>query len=45
MSKIHITEFDSRRLRELINVAAAFGDKRTLQYLDEKTFRGHSGEI
>jgi regulator of nucleoside diphosphate kinase len=35
MSKIYITEFDSRRLRELINVAADFGDKRTLQYLDE----------
>ena len=35
MSKIYITEFDSRRLRELINVAAEFGDKRTLQYLDE----------
>ena len=35
MSKIYITEFDSRRLRELINVAAEFGDKRTPQYLDE----------
>jgi regulator of nucleoside diphosphate kinase len=35
MSKIYITEFDSRRLRELIDVAAQFGDKRTLQYLDE----------
>ena len=35
MSKIYITEFDSRRLRELIDVAAEFGDKRTLQYLDE----------
>ena len=35
MSKIYITDFDSRRLHELINVAAEFGDKRTLQYLDE----------
>jgi regulator of nucleoside diphosphate kinase len=35
MSKIYITEFDSRRLRELISVASDFGDKRTLQYLDE----------
>jgi regulator of nucleoside diphosphate kinase len=35
MSKIYITEFDSRRLRELIDVAAEFGDKRTLQYLHE----------
>jgi regulator of nucleoside diphosphate kinase len=35
MSKIYITEFDSRRLRELIDVAAQFGDKRTLQYLQE----------
>jgi regulator of nucleoside diphosphate kinase len=35
MSKIYITEFDSRRLLELINVAGEFGDKRTLQYLDE----------
>lgn len=35
MSKIYITEFDSRRLRELIDVAAEFGDKRTLQYLQE----------
>ena len=34
MSKIYITEFDSRRLRELIDVAAQFGDKRTLQYLN-----------
>jgi regulator of nucleoside diphosphate kinase len=35
MSKIYITEFDSRRLRELIDVAAQFGDKRILEYLDE----------
>jgi regulator of nucleoside diphosphate kinase len=35
MSKIYITEFDSQRLRELIDVAAQFGDKRTLQYLQE----------
>ena len=35
MSKIYITEFDSRRLRELIDVASEFGDKRTLQYLQE----------
>jgi regulator of nucleoside diphosphate kinase len=35
MSKIYITEFDSRRLRELIDAAAEFGDKRTLQYLHE----------
>jgi regulator of nucleoside diphosphate kinase len=35
MSKIYITEFDSRRLRELIDVAAQFGDKRTLRYLQE----------
>jgi regulator of nucleoside diphosphate kinase len=35
MSKIYITEFDSRRLRELIDAAAEFGDKRTLQYLNE----------
>jgi regulator of nucleoside diphosphate kinase len=35
MSKIYITEFDSRRLRELIDVASEFGDKRILEYLDE----------
>ncbi len=27
MSKIYITEFDSRRLRELINVDSEYGDQ------------------
>jgi regulator of nucleoside diphosphate kinase len=35
MSKIYISEFDLRRLRELIDVAAEFGEKRTVQYLNE----------
>jgi regulator of nucleoside diphosphate kinase len=34
-SKIYITEFDLRRLRELIKVAGEFGEKRVLHYLEE----------
>jgi regulator of nucleoside diphosphate kinase len=32
--KIYITEFDLKRLKELIKVAGEFGDKRVVQYLD-----------
>jgi regulator of nucleoside diphosphate kinase len=34
-SKIYITEFDLKRLKELIQVAGEFGDKRVVQHLDE----------
>jgi regulator of nucleoside diphosphate kinase len=33
--KIYISEFDLKRLKELIKVAEEFGDKRTVQYLEE----------
>ena len=33
--KIYITEFDLKRLKELIKVAEQFGDKRVLRYLEE----------
>ena len=33
--KIYITEFDLKRLKELIKVAGQFGDKRVLRYLEE----------
>jgi regulator of nucleoside diphosphate kinase len=33
--KIYITEFDLKRLKELIKVAEEFGDKRIVQYLEE----------
>jgi hypothetical protein len=31
--KIYISEFDLKRLKELIKVAEEFGDKRVLRYL------------
>jgi regulator of nucleoside diphosphate kinase len=34
-SKIYISEFDLKRLKELIKVAEQFGDKRVLRYLEE----------
>lgn len=34
-NRIYITEFDLRRLRELIKVAGQFGEKRVLRYLEE----------
>ena len=33
--KIYITEFDLKRLKELIKVAEEFGDKRVVRYLEE----------
>jgi regulator of nucleoside diphosphate kinase len=33
--KIYISEFDLKRLKELIKVAEEFGDKRDVQYLQE----------
>src|SRR5690242_21883175 len=33
--KIYISEFDLKRLKELIKVAEEFGDKRVLRYLEE----------
>jgi regulator of nucleoside diphosphate kinase len=33
--KICISEFDLKRLKELIKVAEEFGDKRVVQYLEE----------
>ncbi len=33
--KIYITEFDLKRLKELIKVAEEFGDKRTVRYLEK----------
>ena len=34
-SKIYISEFDLKRLKELIKVAEQFGDKRVVRYLEE----------
>lgn len=34
-TKIYITEFDLKRLKELIKVAGEFGDKRVVQHLEE----------
>ena len=34
-NRIYISEFDLRRLRELIKVAGQFGEKRVLRYLEE----------
>lgn len=33
--KIYISEFDLKRLKELIKVAEEFGDKRVVRYLEE----------
>jgi regulator of nucleoside diphosphate kinase len=33
--KIYISEFDLKRLKELVKVAEEFGDRRTVQYLEE----------
>jgi regulator of nucleoside diphosphate kinase len=33
--KVYISEFDLKRLKELIKVAEEFGDKRVLRYLEE----------
>jgi len=33
--KIYISEFDLKRLKELIKVAEEFGDKRVIRYLEE----------
>jgi hypothetical protein len=33
--KSYISEFDLRRLKELIKVAEEFGDKRVVRYLEE----------
>ena len=33
--KIYIREFDLKRLKELVKVAEEFGDRRTVQYLEE----------
>lgn len=33
--KIYISEFDLKRLKELIKVAEEFGDKRIVQYLED----------
>jgi len=44
-SKIYISEFDLKRLKELIKVAEEFGDKRVVRYLeelDEELDRGES---
>jgi regulator of nucleoside diphosphate kinase len=34
-SKIYISEFDLKRLKELIKVAEQFGDKRVVRYLED----------
>jgi len=43
--RIYISEFDLKRLKELIKVAEEFGDKRVVRYLeelDEELDRGES---